>query len=186
MVRGLIRYIDISYFVRFMLLFLALYYFNIFYLGITTAGGKFYSPFLEHHLNYINWIRNAILYTANFIDNILGVHSYVDGPQIIKSSSGVGVNVWLPCLGLGIISFWIAFVITQTNNWHHKLIWSLAGVVIVWFINCWRIALLLLSLDHKWKGNIFIDHHKMFNIVAYSVIIYLMYLTNTSVRMNTL
>ena len=169
-------YFDISFFVRFVLLFLAFYFFNIFFLGITTAEGKLYSPFLDQKLNYISWLTNSILYVANAIDHLFGIHSYVQNAYNIKTYSGASVTVWLPCLGLGIMSFWVAFIIADVNSWKKKLFWILAGVGTIWFINCWRIALLLLALEKNWYQNTYIDHHTIFNIVAYIIILFMTWL----------
>ena len=170
------KYFDAVFFAKFILFFLSLYYFNILYLGITSPGGKFYSSFLKEHLNYISWLTSSILYVSNIIDHAFGIHSYVENAYQIKTSAGSSVTVWLPCLGLGIMSFWVAFVTTDTGSWKKKLYWGLAGIVAIWFINCWRIALLLLAVEKDWYKNPIIDHHTMFNIVSYTIILLMIWL----------
>jgi exosortase/archaeosortase family protein len=170
------KYFDLLFFSKFTLFFLSFYYFNIFYLGVTSPGGKFYSSFLEEHLNYIAWLTNSILHVSNFIDHTFGIHSYLEGAYQIKTPRGTSVTVWLPCLGLGIISFWVAFIIADVSNWKKKLYWCLAGVTAIWFINCWRIAILVLAVERNWYQSSYIDHHTTFNLVAYSIIFLMIWL----------
>ena len=175
MKKSILNYLDIEYIVKFILLFLVFYFFHIFFLGLTSPGGDLYSSFLESKLNYISWFTDSILLTASLICKVFGLHSYLAGQQIIRADSGVGVQVWLPCLGLGISSFWVAFVMAHKDNWKGRLLWSLVGVFTIWFINCWRIAILLLALERNWQGAKYIDHHDMFNFIAYSFILVLIY-----------
>ncbi len=174
--RSFALYFDFSFFLKFIFLLLGLYYFNIFFLGITTPAGQFYSSFLEKNCNYIAWFTSSILHASKFIVSLFGLEAFVEYPQIIRTYNGAWVNVWLPCLGLGITGFWIAFVVSHVISWKEKLLWTVAGAFIIWFINCWRISLLLISLDKKWQANNYVDHHNIFNIAAYSAIVFLIYL----------
>jgi exosortase/archaeosortase family protein len=169
------RYFDYLFFIKFTLLVLLLYFFSIAFNGIVSPEGKFYSHFLDHNLNYIAWLRNSILYVANFIVQAFGIQSYIYGSQTIKTGSGIEVEIWLPCLGLGIMSFWIAFVFTNNGSWNKKLIWGISGVFAIWFINCCRISIFIIALNRNWKENNFIDQHALFNIIAYTFIFMLMY-----------
>ena len=179
-VAGISKYFDLSFFGKFLVLLLGLYYFNIFYLGITSPNGRVYSAYLEEHLNYISWISASILHVSDLIVWFFGIDAHVENFQDLKSSSGAWVSVWLPCLGLGIISFWIAFVISHRGSWKRKLLWSIGGVMLIWFINCWRIAFLLLALDRQWYLDTYVDHHTLFNIIAYSAIGMLVYMYSKS------
>jgi exosortase/archaeosortase family protein len=179
-------YFDITFFAKLIFLFLAFYFFNIFFLGITTADGRFYSSFLEHNLNYISWLTSSILYVANAIDHLFGVNSFVQNAYNIKTYSGASVTVWLPCLGLGVMSFWVAFIIADANNWKKKLYWIVIGIVAIWFVNCLRISLLLLALEKNWYQSTYIDHHTIFNIATYIVILFMiwLYLRKSKKEMN--
>ncbi|MCQ6956482.1 exosortase/archaeosortase family protein [Mucilaginibacter aquariorum] len=170
------KYFDIAWFIKFILIVLVLYYFSIAYNGIVSPEGRFYSPFLNHYLNYISWIRVSILYVSKFIALAFGTHSYIANAQLIKLTNGTEVEIWLPCLGLGITSCWIAFVVTHKVAWQKKILWCIAGSLAIWFINCCRIALLLVALNNNWKESGAIDHHDIFNAIAYTFIFILMYL----------
>lgn len=170
------RYFDVVYFLKFIFLLLALFYFNLFYIAITDWRGMVYSPFLEHHLNYIDWLRNSVLYTSNAIVHLFGINSYIIAPYRIKIPHGPYVETVYACLGLGLMSFWVAFVSAHKSSWKKKIAWNLVGILCIWFINCWRVALLLIALQHDNTLSGFVDHHTLFNIFAYALIILLIYL----------
>src|SRR4051812_22126710 len=102
--KGLFKSFDAYYLVRFFSFFLLLYFFNQFYIGATSTEGRFYSAFLDHHLNYIVWLRNSILYTSQFITHIGGLKSDVKDLYTLESGE-LSVTLVYSCLSLGIISF---------------------------------------------------------------------------------
>ena len=163
------KYLDLHYLFKFVIVFVTLYYFNVFFLGITTPDGRLYSSFLENYLNYIAALRSSILYVSQVFLSLFHFDTYIEGTQIIRSANAA-VEMWLPCLGLSISSFWIAFVVAHKISGRIKFLWCIVGVAVIWFINCCRIALLLLALDKKWYHGTMLDHHTAFNIVSYVVI----------------
>jgi exosortase/archaeosortase family protein len=174
------KYFDVMYFFKFLLLLTTLYYFNIFYIAITDPQGRIYSSFLENNLNYLSWLRNSILYFSNQITHSLGLNTYVLPPFRLKVLHGPSVETVYACLGLGLMSFWIAFVATEGERLKKKLLWSICGVAVIWFINCWRIALLLAAMQRGLNINKYVDHHTLFNIIAYLLIGLLIWLFKSS------
>ena len=171
--RLLSPYFDLAYFIRFSVLLVGVYYFHVGFNGIISPEGEHYSAFLDHYFNYIAGIRNVILNGSNLILHQQGIPSYIEGSQVIMLAHGPGVNVWFPCLGLGIISFWIAFVVAHEQNWKIKLAWCLAGLILITLINCIRIAILLLSLHKNWREFVGLNHHDLFNLACYICIFFL-------------
>lgn len=171
--KTLSRYFDLRYFFWFAIILAGFYYFNIFYLGITDPN-NYYVPFLDHNLNYISWFTSSILKTAQLFGRLFNMDAVVNGKNIYISN-GASVMLNYTCLGLGVTSFWIAFILADNTGWKKKILWSLFGCVAIWFINCWRITILLLSLQNKWESNKYIDHHGMFNIACYIIIFSLIY-----------
>jgi exosortase/archaeosortase family protein len=169
------QYFLISYCIKFLSLVLGFYYFSIGFNGIVSPEGGYYSSFLDHYFNYIDWIRQSNIYLSNIMAHALGTNSYVADSQMLKVGKNIEVEIWLPCLGLGVISFWSAFIITNSGSFKRKLTWGILGNLAIWFINSCRITLLLVALDRDWKESPHIDHHDMFNIVAYGFIFLLMY-----------
>ena len=155
--------------VKFLVLFLGFHYFNEFYIGI-TAPGNLYVPFLEEHLNYVDLIRASILYSSQLICDIFGYETIVEGPYLLKSVTGVSVRMVYTCIGLGIMSFWAGFVLAHSIGWKIKLFWTLLGIIVIWIVNCFRVAILLMATANQWNPNKFIDHHDTFNIIAYFLV----------------
>jgi exosortase/archaeosortase family protein len=169
------KYKPLVYCIKFLSLFYSLYYFSIGFNGIVSPGGGIYNAFLDHYLNYLQWLRMSNMYVSNAMANAVGTMSYISGSQMLKIGENIEVEIWLPCLGLGVISFWAAFVITNEGSIKQKLRWALFGIFAIWFINSCRITLLLIALDKNWRQIDGIDHHDMFNIVAYAFILLMMY-----------
>jgi len=161
--------------VKFLVLFLGLHYGNEFYIGITAPGG-FYVPFLEEHLNYVSWIRHSILFGAKLISDIIGFEAYIDGPFHLRASTGEGVQMVYSCIGLGIMSFWAGFVLAHNVNWKKRLLWTFIGLVLIWTVNCFRVAIILVATVKRWNPNKYLDHHDTFNLIAYFLVFILVLL----------
>jgi exosortase/archaeosortase family protein len=169
MKRDLKQIFDFAYFIKFLVIFLAFYYFNLGFIGITAPGGTSYFPFLDHHLNYVAWLRNSILSFANLIGNMGGLHSHIVDSYTL-GSNGFNITIVYSCLGLGIMSFWAAFILADNKNLKRKLFWTFAGIIIIWLINCIRMVVLLSSMKNNWRALSSMDHHDVFNIISYILI----------------
>jgi exosortase/archaeosortase family protein len=172
---GWVKHFSLIYLFKLVCLTLILHYLSDRYDGIVSPEGSYYSQFLDQNLNYIRWVRDILMYVSNFIANGFGTESYISGPQMMKIGQGIQVEIWAPCLGFGIMSFWTAFILTNTGNWKKKSLWWLGGISSICLINCLRIALFLIALDRNWAQNSSLDHHDLFNIAAYILIGILMY-----------
>jgi exosortase/archaeosortase family protein len=161
--------------IKFLVLFLGLHYANEAYMGITAPGGL-YIQFLDENLNYVAWIRQSILKGSEFISDTLGYQAYIDGPYHLRSVTGPGVQMVYSCIGLGIMSFWAGFVLAHDIRWKKKLLWTFAGLAIIWIINCFRVAIILIYTVNRWNMNKYMDHHDFFNLVAYFFIFILIIL----------
>lgn len=176
MSKSLLGNFDAAYFIKFLIIFLVQYYFHLFFYGITTPAGTFYSSFLEYDLNYIAWLRSFILHTSDIITHVFGFPTHIADELTIRVYDRPGVTLNYACLGFGIVSFWIAFVVAHSGNWQKKLYWCTIGIVAICFINCIRVSLLLISMEKDWSGFDYIDHHDMFNLGSYVIILFLIYL----------
>jgi exosortase/archaeosortase family protein len=146
------------------------------YVGVTVPGGDVYSSFLNEHVNYVSWLQTSIVETSNIIVHLTGINSYVGEGYTLYANNVPILFMANACAGLGIISFWLAFIIAQKNTVKKKINWCVAGVFSIWVINCLRISLLFIALQNKWQVNRFIDHHELFNLCAYCIIIMMMFL----------
>jgi len=150
----------------FISLFVAFYYFNILFFGITSPG-NYYSPFLADHLNYIYVLRWLLLHCSAFILNCLGFATVVNNYELLVAGHGI-IRLVYTCLGLGVLSFFSAFVLAYPKPWKAKIIFLLAGIVSIELLNVIRFVLLALFWD-KHSGTI-VDHHTIFNILIYIII----------------
>jgi exosortase/archaeosortase family protein len=156
--------------VRFLLVFLGLfllfYYFNNFFFSVTSHGDH-YIPFIDEHLNYIRWFRHLLLFISKTIINWLGYDAINNDYQLLVASHGT-IDVVYSCLGLGIMSFFAAFVIAYPKRPKLKLVFLLVGLICIQVLNVLRFVLLAV-LWNKRPGLI-LDHHTIFNIVIYIII----------------
>lgn len=167
------------YLIKFLLCFCILYYGSLAVIGLTVPGG-YYSPFIHNHLNYIAWLRAALLYCSKILLTIFGYDVYVRDIYSITMYGGRGVHIVYSCIGFGLMSFWIAFIYANKVHWQKKVIWIAGGVALIFCINVVRISLLLVAINKKWPMPFNINHHTLFNIVVYLVILLLIYLFDRS------
>ncbi len=161
------------YLMRFAFAFCVFYYGTKAIIGLSVPGG-YYSPFVANHLDYISFLRKILLIGSKDFCNMLGYETYTEGTYFLKSG-GVGVRMVYECIGYVVMSFWAAFVISNSGNFIKKFLWIIGGWLIIYFVNVLRISFLLISLitHHKLPFNI--DHHTLFNIVAYIIILIMIY-----------
>lgn len=180
------EYVDLKYLLKFFLLITAFYYFNIIFFSLTTPYGNYYFPFLEQHLNYIAWLRSAILFLSNEISRLIGIQSFVPNSFTLASVGGTRLIVGEPCLGLGVLSFWAGFVIADDSSFRRKLRWCFGGFLIIYLINCARVAFMLKAFEENWTFVTKSDYHTAFNVFAYAFVFLLIFLYNRSGRMEKL
>jgi exosortase/archaeosortase family protein len=150
----------------FAVLFAGLYYFDILFFGLTTPGNH-YIPFLDHYLNYIAWLRAALLKSSACILNLLGFTALNDEYELLVAGHGI-LRVVYSCLGLGVISFFAAFVIAYPKKGRSKWWFLVAGILGIEVLNVLRFVLLAIFWNKRQPH--IIDHHTIFNILIYIVI----------------
>lgn len=156
----------IRFAVLFVSLFLLFYYFNILFFGITNPGNH-YVPFLANNLNYIQALRWVLLKCSAFMLTCFGYDAITNNYQLLVAGHGIIVLVY-SCLGLGIISFFTAFVLAYPKPRRAKIIFLLSGIISIEILNIIRFILLALFAN---ESKIAIeDHHTIFNILVYIII----------------
>jgi exosortase/archaeosortase family protein len=162
--------------VRFLLVFLSLfvifYYFNILFFGLTSEGNH-YNAFLDEHFNYIRILRHFLLNTAASILSWLGYTAITSDTELLVVGRGV-IRLVYSCLGLGIMSFFTAFVIAFPKKLKQKLLFLVCGIFVIQLLNITRFV--LLALFWKSTKGIILDHHTIFNIIIYILIAISLYL----------
>ena len=152
--------------VIFIVLFLLFYYFNICFFGITQPG-NYYSTFLANNLNYIQLLRHFLLNSSAQILTWMGFITITNDTELLLVGHGT-LRLVYTCLGLGVMSFFSAFVIAYPGAWHLKLVFILVGFIVIQLLNILRFILLALFWQRQ-TGQI-IDHHLIFNIIIYIIV----------------
>ncbi len=164
----------ILFIVKFLCYVVVLYYTNILFISLTSPEG-IYAPLIAQYFDYIATWRYSLLHTASYLLNILGWQTELIGPYKMKlAGSNHTVTMVYSCIGYGVTSVWIAFVLAMQLGWKSKFIWSLFGFVSLFILNCLRIIAILLAHGNL-SFNSWLDHHALFNIIAYGFIFSLMY-----------
>jgi exosortase/archaeosortase family protein len=156
----------IRFVVAFIILFLLFYYFNIGFFAVTNPG-KYYSRFLADHLNYIEALRIFLLKASAFVLKCLGHATVINNYEMLTAGHGI-IRMVYSCLGLGVMSFFLAFVIAYPKPFKQKIIFGIAGLIGIQLLNILRFV--LLSLYWNRSASQVIDHHTIFNIVIYILI----------------
>lgn len=157
---------------KFVVLFLVLYYFNILFLGVTSPGNH-YNSFLATHLNYVEGLRSLLLSASALIISWLGfdvIHNNID---LLVAGKGA-IRLAYDCLGLGLMSFVTAFVIAYPKKLRQKLLFLIPAILGIQLLNVSRLVLLALFWNRK--ANQVIDHHTLFNIILYILLMISLYL----------
>jgi exosortase/archaeosortase family protein len=168
--------------IKFLVLFLLFYYFNIMFFGLTSPGNN-YNAFLDEHLNYVAWLRWGLLHTSSFILNHIGFISIVSTTELLVVSHNK-IQLIYSCLGLGVMSFFAAFVIAYPKKLKPKLWFLLAGLLGIQALNILRLMVLALYWNRS-RARI-VDHHLIFDVFIYIVIVIALFrwVNNTSTNQN--
>ncbi|MCU0322516.1 MAG: archaeosortase/exosortase family protein [Chitinophagaceae bacterium] len=163
-----------SYAIKLLRLYFILDYGTTFFIAVTGKGGKYYIEWLDVNLNYVRWLRYIILYGTKAIMTVLGFETNIVSEYVIRIKGGYGVQLVYSCLGYGILSFWIAFVVANKGRTFFKAKWLALGCSVILFSNMLRITVLLVANQNKWYKPLSIDHHTFYNIIAYIIVIIMM------------
>ena len=175
--RTLFGFLDLSYLIKFLVIFLGLYSLNLFIIGITTPGGL-YSPFVEKFFNYPVWVRSGVLHGAHTICSSFGYQCKVDNDVLENFGENKLVRMGWPCYVLMIMSFWTAFIMAQPEILKRRLKWTAVGLLTIFAINITRISVLYISLVDQWTigSKLNTNNHDLFDYVSYLAIAVLMFI----------
>ncbi|MEO5892443.1 MAG: hypothetical protein ABIQ31_19495 [Ferruginibacter sp.] len=157
------------YLVKFIGAFCILYFGTKAIIGL-AAPGHYYSEFVHSYLNYPALLRKTLLYGAKTMLLVVGYQSYTPDTYHLQLVGGRSVRMVYSCLGIGILSFWTAFIFANKGSFKKKLVWITGGLLLIWLINITRVALFLLSFNKKLYMPFKMDNHTFFNIGAYIAI----------------
>jgi exosortase/archaeosortase family protein len=156
----------LRFIIVFIVLFLVFYFGNILFFGLTSEGHH-YNAFLDRNLNYIRLLRHCLLNTTAALLNWSGFTAITSDTELLVAGRGV-IRLVYSCLGLGLMSFFTAFVIAYPKPLKAKLTFGLTGNIAIQLLNILRFYLLALFWN-KTRG-IILDHHTIFNLILYLMI----------------
>jgi exosortase/archaeosortase family protein len=119
------------------------------------------------HLNYVQGLRRLLLLCSAQIINWLGYNAITNNYQMLVAGHGI-IQIVYSCLGLGLMSFFAAFVLSYPAGWKSRLIFLFCGLVMIQLLNIVRFILLALFWDKKTA--LIADHHTIFNLIIYILI----------------
>ncbi len=170
-----------NYLAKFAIVFCFCYFGTLAVIGLAAPGG-WYSPFVEKYLDYVSWIKLALIHATGFILSLFQIQTQTEPGFFIRFTGGRGVIIAMSCVGYGVYSFWIAFVAANKGKFLKKTLWIVFGVLALWFINVIRITLFLTAINKGWPMPLGIDHHTWFTIFAYGLIFFMIWLYDRSFR----
>lgn len=161
----------VRFILKFIVLFTLFYYFNILFFGLTSPG-NYYNAFLAEHLNYIAGLRLLLLKCSAGALGLCGFTVITNNYQLLVPGHPAIMLVY-SCLGLGVMSFFTAFVLSYPVKFKSKTWFLISGILGIQFINVVRFVLLALF----WSGTKerIIGHHTVFNIIIYIIIAVTLY-----------
>jgi len=161
--------------VKFVLVFIALfaafYYFNILFFGVTLPGNH-YSAFLANYLNYIRGLRWCLLQSSVRVLGWFGFTAITNDFELLVPGHAT-IQLVYSCLGLGVMSFFTAFVLAYPVKLKSKIIFLVCGLLGIQVLNVARFVLLALFWSRT-ESRV-IDHHTIFNIIVYLLIAITLY-----------
>lgn len=147
--------------------FLLFYYFWIFWIGLCSEGGIYWS-FAKQYLNFIKWYRELLIFCSVKIANIFDLQTLSNSTQMLIIGKG-GINIVYDCVGYGILSALTAIGIAMPNKQvKQRIYFILIGFIIFTCLNSLRIFLIAYYM--KQARELSIDHHDIFNYFCYALL----------------
>lgn len=163
---------ELQFSIRFILLFALFYFFNLYYNGLMLSGGN-YNDFLSKNFNYIQGLRNILLHASSAGLQFLGYPTKINNYSLLVVGHNK-INLAYDCLGLGVMSFLAAFVLTYPTQVKAKLKLFLFLTIGFQLLNILRF--MFLALFWKGEGSNPINHHTIFNLTIYIIIAVTLYI----------
>lgn len=151
----------------FITLFVVFYYFNIGFFSITSPQSQNYNHFIADNFNYIKVLRHLLLLSTSFLLHCAGFATVMNEYEILVAGRG-GIRLVYSCLGLGLMSFFTAFVLAYPKPFKKKIVFLIAGLFLIQLLNTIRMAIVALFWGKRAQH--IIDHHIIFNSIIYIII----------------
>jgi exosortase/archaeosortase family protein len=173
------------YCIKFLLAYCILYYGSQAIIGFSAPGGH-YSSFVQNYFNYPALLRKALLRCSGFFLEMKGYHTEMPDEYKIRMVGGRGVRMVYSCLGIGVSSFWAAFMIANETTIKKKIYFILFGLLFIFLINVGRIMLLFIAANKGMSIPFGIEHHTLFTVASYILIIFMIVIFDRSEKQRVL
>ena len=158
---------------------------NLFMNSVMSPGGKFYNAYIAEHFDYIQGLKTALIIPAVWIIKLFGFYAIYNEMDVMVVS-GPLLRINYSCLGLGVMSFLAAFVLSFPASWKSTFKMLIIGLISIYVLNILRIAGLgILFGTFQSQRNYFEYHHEIFNIIVYIIIFIMLYIwikKNTKIK----
>jgi exosortase/archaeosortase family protein len=160
--------------IKFILFFLFFYYGTKGVIALSATEGH-YSKFVADYLDYVSLLKRSLIWGTRLLLSFFHIETYQVDPFVVRIKYGVGVRIAHGCVGYGVYSFWLAYILANSFKAKIKMKFIVIGLFLLWLINVLRISLLLVTMQNNNQMPLGLDHHTWFNIVSYVAIFAMIY-----------
>lgn len=169
------------YCLKFALVFCLAYFGTLTVIALSAPAGT-YSPFIHNYLDYVSWLKYSLVHGSRWLLSLFNYATYQANEFSIRVKNGSGVRIEYDCVGYGVMSFWLAFIVANKGGWLKKMKWIVGGWFLIWCINVVRISMVLVAANKHWQFPFGLDHHTWFTIAAYILIFIMIYFYDRSFK----
>lgn len=153
--------------IKFIITFLLIY-------AVLSIAYKLYLDYSTGTIYYPDYFTNLVAKQSNALFEILGYnaevvkHSYEPSMKVILENKFVS-RVVEGCNSISVIILFVSFVIAFADKFKSTLIYMLAGSVLIYSVNLFRIVILSIGLYHyPWRRDIL--HTIIFPLIIYGMV----------------
>jgi len=159
--------VNISWFLlKTLLLYFTFNYFFLAYTGLTIPGGRFYSPFLLEHADFISVFRRFLLWGGAQFASLIGYPADYTN-YMLSIRNGASVRMVHSCMGFSLMSAYAALILAWSAKVLYRVASVVIGTIIIIVLNMIRLGgLAVLYTTGNYGFFKYINHHDLFNIIV--------------------
>lgn len=158
---------------RFIVLFFVsyavLYGINYSLTGLLAPRGH-YIEWLHRHADYVTALRSYLLECTAAIIKAMGYIPHIEGNMLwVEGKSAI--KMVYSCIGLNVLCMWWAFVMAYPLKLSRRIILFVWGTFLIMSLNVARLTILALKKGQIIIGSMHIDHHDVYNVITYGILL---------------
>jgi len=153
--------------IRFILTFLVVY-------GVLSISYKLYLDYSEGSKYYPDYFTNLVANQSVSLLETVGYNAQV-APHSNEASMKLIINkkfvarVIEGCNSISVIILFVSFIVAFAGRWRTTLFYALAGSVLIYIVNLFRVVILSIGLYHyPWRKEIL--HAVIFPLIIYGMV----------------